>query len=138
MTKEKARKILIEYVKACREDDMPTLEKFEYEEILEAMSMGAASLSTLEPSEDLEDAAKNYTDSSEWLIGENLEHIDNAFIAGAKWQKQQMLKDAMEGHIIDAGFDDGTAFVTLNIPDKRYDRGDKVKIVIIPEKEEEK
>lgn len=34
----------------------------------------------------LEEAAKDYTDSSEWLIGENLEHIEASFIAGAKWQ----------------------------------------------------
>ena len=42
-----------------------------------------------------------------------------------------MKKDAVEGVIIDSGFDDGTAFVTMNIPDRRYDRGDRVKLIII-------
>lgn len=42
-----------------------------------------------ETSVDLEKAAKNYTDSSEWLIGENLEHIEAAYIAGANWQKEK-------------------------------------------------
>lgn len=41
------------------------------------------------PKNKLEEVAKNYTDSSEWLIGENLEHIEAAFIAGAEWQKEQ-------------------------------------------------
>ena len=49
--------------------------------------------------DDLENAARNYTDSSEWLIGENLEHLDNAFKAGAEWQKEQMMKGALDGVI---------------------------------------
>ena len=43
--------------------------------------------------EELDEAAKDYTDSSEWSVGENLEHIDNAFKAGANWQKEQMMKE---------------------------------------------
>lgn len=47
-------------------------------------------LEAKEPDKSLEEAAENYTDSSEWLIGENLEHIEAAFIAGAKWQASRM------------------------------------------------
>ena len=43
---------------------------------------------------DLEAAARNYTDSSEWAIGENLEHLDSAFKAGAEWMRGRMYKQA--------------------------------------------
>ena len=49
-----------------------------------------------EPDKSLEEAAKNYTDSSEWLIGEDLEHIDAAFIAGAKWQEEQDTREMIK------------------------------------------
>ena len=39
---------------------------------------------------DLDEAARNYTDSSEWAIGENLDHIDKAFKAGAEWRDAQI------------------------------------------------
>lgn len=44
MTREQARNILAEYVKACREDDMLKLEEFSYEEVIDAMEMGAKAL----------------------------------------------------------------------------------------------
>ena len=44
MTKEEAAKILADYVKACRDDDMLTLEMFEYEKVITAMDMGAKAL----------------------------------------------------------------------------------------------
>lgn len=103
MERAEARKILIKYVKACREDDMPTLEKFEYEEILEAMSIGAASLSTLEPSEELEEAAENYAekhgfrvpyDGSEKFYDEtDVKASKDGFIAGAEWQRMKLFEE---------------------------------------------
>lgn len=45
-----------------------------------------------QPSEDLKKAARDYTDGSDWQLGENLEHIDAAFIAGAEWQAERLLK----------------------------------------------
>ena len=101
--------------------------------------------------ESLEEAAREYA-TLPMDVGDRKICIDkckrNAFIAGAQWQAEQddrdvifwkgmqhaiagMKKDAVEGVIIDSGFDDGTAFVTMNIPDRRYDRGDKVKLIII-------
>ena len=97
-----------------------------------------------EPDKDLEEAAEEYVKKylpEGWIVRP-------AFIAGAQWQAEQddrdvvfwkgmqyaiagMKEDAVEGVIIDSGFDDGTAFVTMNIPDRRYDRGDKVKLIII-------
>lgn len=55
-------------------------------------------------------------------------------LQGAEQMKEQMLKEAVEGTIVDAGFDDHTALVS--IPDKRYDEGDKVRIVVIPNTDE--
>ena len=99
----------------------------------------------------LEEAAREYA-TLPMDVGDRKICIDkckrNAFMAGAKWQAEQddrdvifwkgmqhaiagMKKDAVEGVIIDSGFDDGTAFVTMNIPDRRYDRGDRVKLIII-------
>ena len=108
-----------------------------------------------EPDKTLEDAAEEYEKEHTYqrydgggLTPEYDATLAESFIAGAKWQAEQddrdvvfwkgmqhaiegMKKDAVEGVIIDSGFDDGTAFVTMNIPDRRYDRGDKVKLIII-------
>ena len=96
-------------------------------------------------SKDLEEATHKY--SREWYakrIGTNpkcngcYSHIKDAFTAGAKWQKQQMMKEAVEGTI---KYEIGSA----EIPqcDKRYQvlsdptpianakLGEKVKIIIV-------
>lgn len=58
MTREEAKKILSEYVRACNEDDFPTLETFEYEEVIEAMAMGAKALSKPSLPTNLDEAAE--------------------------------------------------------------------------------
>ncbi len=81
---------------------------------------------------------------------------DHAFLAGADWQKkkddaeqaelftivaldaaqrakEQMMKGAVDGEIVDSGFDDGTAILKAIVPDRRYDSGDKVKLIVIKE-----
>lgn len=52
---------------------------------------------------------------------------------GMRVMREQLMKEAVEGVVIDSGFDDGIAFVTMNIPDRRYDRGDKVKLIVVKE-----
>ena len=44
MTREEAGKILADYVKAFRDDDIPTLDAFDEEEVIVAMDMGAKAL----------------------------------------------------------------------------------------------
>jgi len=64
------------------------------------------------------------------------ENVENAFIAGAEWQKQQMLKDAVERTVkIDSG---GYPYVTITteLYDYEHDvplakEGDLVKIIIV-------
>ena len=84
----------------------------------------------------LEEAARNYTDSKSWAKGNYLTpYIRETFIAGAEWQKEQMMKEAVEGEITM----DLKRFLharTTSILDERYVKfGDKVKIIIVKEDE---
>lgn len=59
-----------------------------------------------------------------------LDDLIPAFIAGAKWQKEQMMKEAVEGKIVFLFNGD----VAINIGDTdKYKLGDKVRIVIVKE-----
>ena len=81
MTKEEAKKILTEYVKACREDDMLTLEQFTYEEVIEAMDIGAEAISVLLMNKTIDgkvifllngDVAINIGDTDEYKLGKKV------------------------------------------------------------------
>ena len=62
-------------------------------------------------------------------------YAKNRFIAGAKWQKEQMMREAVEAKIY--GYDDGSFELIaswLDIPNNSiYKDGDKVKIIIVKE-----
>lgn len=84
MTKEEAKKILTEYVKACREDDFLTLEQFTYEEVIEAMNIGAKAISVLLMNKIIDgkvifllngDVAINIGDTDEYKLGKNVRVI---------------------------------------------------------------
>jgi len=90
---------------------------------------------------DLEEAAENYYGQDCPYPGEarvvNNEHdvwfpsqaIEDAFIAGAKWDREQMMKEAVEGKIIFLFNGD----VAINIGDvDEYNLGDKVRLIVIP------
>lgn len=93
-----------------------------------------------QPNMELEDAADAYANANPGIYRENGRLFDdydkpkNDFIAGANWQKQQMLKSAVNG-IMDC--DDSNEWVEI------IDRfivtparaGEKVKILIIKEDE---
>ena len=129
-------------------------------EYKEALEMAIRSLQQEQPCEDLEEAAKeyehnrvynkelekyaNYLDSLEegetpkmkepspndiYLLNRA---IIEAFKAGAEWQKQQMLKDAVEGMITCVNLN---RYILVPKLDESLTYGHKVKIVIIPEKE---
>lgn len=58
------------------------------------------------------------------------------FIAGAKWQKEQMMKEAVEGNVIDFLYDDeidyaSAKIVFTTIP--KLKEGDKVRVIIVKE-----
>ena len=95
--------------------------------------------------------------AEEWAENEAYEKSDaefemayKGFIAGAKWKKEQMLKDTVEGEVcgrvydhINVRFADGVSKYLepkniSHIPAdiSKYAVGDKVKIIIVPEKED--
>jgi len=55
--------------------------------------------------------------------------IKKAFIAGANWHKEQMLKDAVEGEIENASL--GIVYLQKNLVNKGHSTGDKVHIIIV-------
>jgi len=67
--------------------------------------------------------------AEEW--DESLYRSD-AVIAGAKWHKQQMMKDAIEGYVDMLEFPDKT-WIELSAIPKDLKDGDKVKLIIIKE-----
>ena len=52
-----------------------------------------------------------------------------AFIAGAKWQKEQMMKEAVEGEVENGSF--GIVYLRKNLTNDGYSTGDKVKLIIV-------
>ena len=88
-------------------------------------------------SEDLEEVSEKFR----WNIEESCyqndngtytyssDNIEEAFKAGAKWQKEQLMKDAVEAKIT---LLDGISYVDKNTL-SQYKAGDKVKIVIVKE-----
>lgn len=77
----------------------------------------------------LEDAAEKYSDKycSDWAY--RLEYED-AFIAGARWHEQQMMKDAVECEVADLNGE-----IYNNCIEKGMTDEDKVKIVIVKQDE---
>lgn len=93
-----------------------------------------------EPSEDLEEAADNHIREVADAVkrrGWELEtqDITNAFIAGAKWQKEQMMRNVLHGWLDE----DNEPPYDLNvvceekIPFGKFKHGDKVHIIIVKE-----
>lgn len=117
---------------------MPKYRWYMYEGMKEAfidMKYFIDSLPEEKPSEDLEEAVENYIapiENDEGLdyINFNGKDIKDAFIAGAEWQKEQMMKDAVEGDY-DCQYMTPAVFL-----DKYLDGikdGDKVRIIIVKE-----
>jgi len=79
----------------------------------------------------LEEAADNFAHCYDQGTCDGI--AQDCFIAGAEWDREQMMKGAVEGEIVDSGFDDGTAILKAIVPDRRYDSGDKVKLIVIKE-----
>ena len=90
--------------------------------------------------DDLEKAAENYIAPIENEDGLNFinfcgRDIREAFIAGAEWQKEQMMKGVVEGEISDVGVN----YLDLREIDAEslgLTDGQKVKLIIIPQDDE--
>ncbi len=86
-----------------------------------------------EPDKSLDAVAKEY--SLPFCGGRDLfmSDIADAFKAGAKWQKEQMLKDAVEGEILMQYSGRLCAETIHAINEDKFKLGDKVRIVIVKE-----
>ena len=119
------------------------------EQRIEAIGMAVKALQEEPISEDLEEASKEWLrpqlDKSYANYGEKkmmeLTHFDgyamfDAIEFGAKWKEQQMMKDAISLKVKETfGEGDEVAWVIRpsKILDKKFNAGDKVKIVVIKE-----
>ena len=86
-------------------------------------------------SEDLKEAAQQH--SKQTFNGLLIEDNIDAFKAGAEWQKQQIMKDAVETTIVNDwqyGKDPDHAIIpAIHQRIKEFTVGDKVKIIIVKE-----
>ena len=79
----------------------------------------------------LDEAAENYA----WSLNEQFGGIEvgtsmESFKAGAEWQKEQMMKEAVEGKM-------GFVSIMLNYPNfgEKFKEGDRVKLVVLKSEE---
>ena len=80
---------------------------------------------------DLEEAADNFANQDCARFTPRF----NGFIAGAKWQKEQMMKEAVEGEI-QMRYSGSLCPTTIHaINEDRFKLGDKVRIIIVKEDE---
>lgn len=81
--------------------------------------------------EDLKEASRKYEENRNDLDARSdNEVVRRAFVAGAKWQKHQMMEDA-----IDAFIDKGSIRLRQWPLDEKYGRNrDKIKLIVIKEK----
>lgn len=98
-----------------------------------------------ESDKNLEEAAYKYSFDSKPSIYGQVDVID-AFIAGAEWQKEQMMKEAVEGKVIKTDKHTsvryksfyGTDRYFYGIADKQFKPGNKVRIIVLKAEEEKK
>lgn len=84
------------------------------------------------PSDDLEEAAEESWIDYEYRDSGHLYSsvYKDAFIAGAEWQKEQMMKDAVDGEVVQDLH--GKLHVKTNaVSDILYQFGEKVKVIIL-------
>lgn len=85
----------------------------------------------------MEEAAEEYVTTH--LRNNEFPTADSAFIAGAEWQKEQMMKGAVEGNVIIcylAG--DGTQYgnivsTDIDVDSHNLNEGDKIRVIIVKE-----
>lgn len=90
-------------------------------------------------SDELEEAAKGYSNNLDNICGSIGKQTRNAFKAGAKWQKEQMMKDAVDAEIYREIENDDTREYSLHAISHKLDKSkykfmEKVKVIIIKEK----
>ena len=120
-------------------------------EILNTLDLFIDALPAEQPSEDLEEAANAYTNEHPGTCLENdggvIDDYDKPkcdFIAGAQWQKEQMMKSAIDGTVGEGnpGYPQMgehlpvIAYSDMMLLPKHFKFGDKIKIIVIREDEQ--
>ena len=108
------------------------------EQRIEAIGMAVKALQEEPVSEDLEEASNNYVlnvrKGYPRVMDETDRYICNAFKAGAQWQKQQLMANAVDGKIYETQARSKLkAATTGKLSPLDYNVGDKVKVVVIKE-----
>jgi anion-transporting ArsA/GET3 family ATPase len=120
-------------------DDNRGAYKAKYEAFDKALELLTPSIVDSQPeetvSEDMEKAAKVYEQTRNDLdvVSDN-QMVERAFQAGAKWQRQQLMKKAIEGIVttnIDGWINVMTGFIRPEEAGANF--GNKVKLIIIKE-----
>jgi hypothetical protein len=86
-------------------------------------------------SEDLEEATKEWSENEDNVRGcdyISLVRVEEAFKAGANWQKDKLIKDAIEGYVDQLEFPDKT-WIELSATPKDLKDGDEVKLIVLKE-----
>ena len=99
--------------------------------VLEAYEELLSFLSTLESEKpvtnDLKEAASRFSKNAS--NDHNYHYLRIGFIFGAKWQKEQMMKDGLEGKIYGS---DGEYWIETDIDENiKGKEGDKVRVVVL-------
>ena len=92
-------------------------------------------------SDNLEEAAKEYVTKEGYLAGLHYNSMVRSFKAGAKWQKEQMMKEAISGEVKEGlavgyfGWEDSGWIETDTFHIEKYalKANDKVKLIIFKE-----
>lgn len=102
------------------------------EQRIEAIGMAVKALQKEPVSEDLEEAANEY--AKDYLFTPKPQRAPNIhFINGANWQKQQMMKNAVSGHVGQTINGMLRALSDETFGDVGFTAGDKVKLIILKE-----
>lgn len=123
--KEKIRNIIELFIAWNGETDV-----IDVANIDSAVEFIASSLQEEPVSEDLEKSAKDFSNNLDNIYGSIGEQTRNAFKAGAKWQKEQMMAKAVDGEV--GYWNIRGLSVNMDLP-RTLEEDDKVKLIIIKE-----
>lgn len=93
-----------------------------------------------EPDKDLEEAAedcvwKSIDNNDPTLVPKFIPLLLSLFISGAYWQKEQMLKEAVEGEVyLYHSYNRDATAILVDIPKENL--GDKVHIIVLPKEDD--
>lgn len=85
--------------------------------------------------EELLPVIKKYNDYSEEQIEELRTHLMAMFLEGAGWQKEKMMKEAVDA-IVEDWNTDPEPEITIPLNPEEFTCGDKVRVIIIPNTDE--